>query len=114
MKRVHSDEASSSATKKRRVDCATYEKWQRDLDHEYQTTSWLDCSSEKHSGKTVVAKLKCKICSEFESRIQRRKNFSSKWIDGAESMRVSNAPRVINNLIARAFNKLADEERERS
>ena len=82
------DEAG--AIKKRRIDYATFQKWQRDLDREYQTMSWLDCSSEKERGKKVVTQLKCKVCSEFVERIRGRKNFSDKWIVGADSVRVSN------------------------
>ena len=70
---------------KRRVDYATFQKWQRDFDCEYQTMSWLDCSTEK-CGKKVVDKLKCKVCSEFVDRIRSSKNFSDKWIVGANSI----------------------------
>ena len=35
-------------------------------------------------------KLKCKACSEFVDRIRSRKNFSDKWIIGADSVRISN------------------------
>lgn len=52
--------------------------------------SWLDCSSEAESGKKVVAKLKYKVGTEFEEKIKGRKNFSSKWIIGADSVRISN------------------------
>ena len=41
---------------KRRVDYATFQKWQCDFDHEYQTMSWLNCSIEKECGKKVVDK----------------------------------------------------------
>ena len=124
---------------KRRVDYATFQKWQRDFDREYQTMSWLDCSTEKERGKKVVDKLNCKVCSEFVDRIRSRKNFSDKWIVGADSVRVSNVrDHAQNNQhlhamsllkkrsaeaagldplsstpIAKAFNNLADEEREK-
>ena len=34
--------------------------------------------------------MKCKVCSEFEHNIKGRKNFSDKWIVGADSVRISN------------------------
>ena len=90
MKRSQDESATCSTTKKRRVDYATFQKWQRDLDREYQTMTWLDCSSEKERGKKVVVQLKCKVCSDFVEKIRGRKNFSEKWIVGADSVRVSN------------------------
>ena len=124
---------------RRRVDYATFQKWQRDLDREYQTLSWLKCSTEKERGKKVVDKLKCKACSEFVDRIRSRKNFSDKWVVGADSVRVSNVRDHAQNQqhlhamsllrkrnaeaagldplsstpIAKAFNNLPDEEREK-
>ena len=125
--------------KKRRVEYSTFLKWKRDLDREYQTMSWLDSDSETDSGKKVVSKLKCKVCKEFEERISSRKNFSSKWIVGADSVRVSNVRDHAQNdqhthamcllkkqhaicaglgpstyaCIAQAFVKPSDDEREK-
>ena len=70
MKRRRDMQDEAGATKKRRVNYATFQKWQHDLDREYQTMSWLDCSSEKECGKKVVTQLKCKVCSEFVERIR--------------------------------------------
>lgn len=75
---------------KRQVEFATFQKWQRDLDRDYATMSWLDCSCHKVGGKKLVFKLRCKVCSEFVDRIRGLKNFSDKWIQGADSVRVSN------------------------
>ena len=41
-----------------------------------------------HRGK--VEKLKCKVCAKYKDRIISRKNFSGKWIDGADSVRTTN------------------------
>ena len=86
-----------------------------------------------------MTQLKCKVCSEFVERIRGRKNFSDKWIVGADSVRVSNVCDHAQNdqhthamsllkkhraesaglgpssyaPIAQAFNKLSDEEREK-
>ncbi len=101
--------------------------------------SWLDCNAEKEGGKKVVAKLKCKVCTEFVDKIRGRKNFSEKWIVGADSVRISNVRDHAKNdqhahamtllkqqqsqsaglgpssyaPIAQAFTKLSDDEREK-
>ena len=72
---------TSAAAKKRRVEYSTFQKWKKDLDREFLTVSWLDYTCEKVKGNTVVSKLKCKVCGEFEDRIKGRKNFD-KWIVG--------------------------------
>ena len=38
----------------------------------------------------VVDKLKCKVCIKFKSRIAGRRNYSDKWVVGADSVRTSN------------------------
>ena len=38
----------------------------------------------------VVEKLKCKVCAQFAERIRGRRNFSEKWIVGADSVCTSN------------------------
>ena len=121
------------------VDYDAFQKWQCNFDHEYQTMSWLDCSTEKEHSKKVVDKLKYEVCSEFVDRIRIRKNFSDKWIIGADSAWVSSVrDHTQNNQhlhamlllkkrsaeatgldplssppIAKAFNNLANEEREK-
>jgi len=128
-------------TSKRRVDYAIFQKWQCDLDREYQTMSWLDCSCDREGGKKPVNKLRCKVCSEFVDRIRGMKNFSDKWIVGADSIRVSNVREHAQNKqhehamsllrkrsttsagldplassaspIVRAFVTLSDEEKEK-
>ena len=90
MKRSQDESGTCSTIKKRHVDYATFQKWQRYLDREYQTMTWLDYSSEKEQGKKVVVQLKCKVWSDFVEKIRGRKNFSEKWIVGADSVRLSN------------------------
>ena len=81
----------------------------------------------------------CKICTQFEEKIKSRKNFSSKSITGADSVRISNVCDHVRNdqhthamsllkeqrtlsadlgpssyaPIAQAFAKPSDEEREK-
>ena len=77
-RRETQDEGELAGAKKRRVDFTTFQKWQRDLDREYQTKSWLDCDAEKEGAKKVVTKLKCKVRAEFVEKIEGRKNFSDR------------------------------------
>lgn len=90
MKRAGVSTASALEAKKRHVGYETFTKWQRDLDREWQTISWLDCKSEMECGKKLVTKLSCSICKKYQDQIKGRRNFSEKWITGAESLRTSN------------------------
>ena len=69
---------------------STYQKWVRDYDHEYKTVSWLDSVTSWHNGEKVVEKLKCKVCTKYKERIISKRNFSDKWIEGADSVRTTN------------------------
>jgi len=89
MKRRH-DTQSKAGNAKKRVTHDTFLKWKRDLDRECQTMTWLDCETGMESGKKIVEKLKCKVCTEFVDKIHGRKHFSDKWICGADSIRTSN------------------------
>ena len=83
------DEAEG--TKKQCVRYATFKKWQRDLNYDHQMMSWFYYNTEKDGAKMVVAKLKCKVYTEFVDKIRGRKNISKKWIIvGADSVTVSN------------------------
>ena len=44
-----------------------------------------------------VNKLRCKVCSKFVDRIRGMKNFSDKWIVGADSIRLSNVQQHAQN-----------------
>ncbi len=52
--------------------------------------SWLDCETSIEAGVKHVAKLKCRVCTKYRDRIVGRKNFSDKWISGADSVRTTN------------------------
>ena len=103
------------------------------------TLTWLDCETRMVGGKKVVNKLRCKICTKFQSSIQSGKNFNDKWMIGAESVCASNVRDHAYNYqythvmklltkerstaeglgpsayapIARALNRLPDDERRR-
>lgn len=138
MKRRREAQDGSGGTKKR-VTYETFKKWQRDFDAECSTMTWLDCETCTEGCKKVVEKLKCKVCAEFADRIRGRRNFSEKWIVGANSVRTSNVRDHAHNdqhkhamsllskqraqssglapasyaPIAKAFNTLSEDERER-
>ena len=94
MKRSHASsnctDGESGPATKRSVAHSTFLKWRGELDKEFQTISWLDCDVRNERVKKVVTKLKCKACIRFESKIVGRRNYSNKWIVGADSVRTSN------------------------
>ncbi len=93
MKRQSSDSQADSApppAKKRLVSLATFQEWKTELDKEYHTLSWLDCVTSGVGTKKSVVKLKCKVCVQFQAKIVGRRNYSDKWISGADSIRSSN------------------------
>ena len=138
MKRVRETQSGAGKAKKR-VTHDTFAKWQRDLDRDCQTMTWLDCETGTESGKKIVEKLKYKVCTEFVDRIRGRKHFSDKWICGADSVRTSNVRDHAHNdqhthamsllkkqraeasglglasyaPITKAFNTLPEDERDR-
>ena len=77
MKRIRSegiDELEESEVKRRTVSHSTFLKWQKELDKEFKTLTWLQCEV---GGKNVTA-LKCSTCATFEKNITGRRNFSDK------------------------------------
>ena len=81
------DDNEDGRCKKRTIQLDTFKKWQRDFDKEIKSITWLDCVT---SGKKEVVALRCTVCYRFKERIQSSRNFSDKWIVGADSLRTSN------------------------
>ena len=73
------DQCTEATPKKRAVIFNTFQKWQREFDKELRT---MTCETRMTGGKRTVEILKCKVCTKIESKIDGRKNFSSKWIRG--------------------------------
>ena len=90
MKRAPSVDEDTICKQPRHVEHGTFLKWRRELEREYETGLWLCCSTEKKNNKMIVTELRCKVCAEHEDAISGAKNFSDKWIYGAESVRISN------------------------
>ena len=90
MMRLRDSSTEDSNSKRREVTFFTYKKWLTELDRCHQTISWLDCDTRLIEGKSVVTRLKCRVCTKHKARISGRKHFSNKWIEGAESIRTSN------------------------
>ena len=90
MKRGPSKASEGEPAQKRAVSYETFKMWRTVLDREYQTVSWLDCEAVPESGKKAVKRLKCSVCSKFKANIRGRRNFSERWIIGADSVRTSN------------------------
>ena len=85
-----SSTTATSATKRRKVSLATYQKWKSGMDKDCPTMSWLGCETSGVGAKKTVDKLKCKVCIQFQSKIKSRRNYSVKWVLGADSVRTSN------------------------
>ena len=60
------------------------------MDKECQTLTWLDCDSELVRTNRIVQKLRCIVCTKYKERIWSRRNYSDRWLVGAESVRNSN------------------------
>lgn len=90
MKRQSSADPPALPDKKRLVSLVTFQKWKTELEKECHTLSWLACETTGVGAKKSVVKLRCSVCVQYQSRIEGRRNYSSKWIDGADSIRSSN------------------------
>lgn len=82
------ESSESDIAKKRRVEVKSYQKWQKELDKDYQTLSWLECTTT--TSKDLVDELKCKVCAKFMDKLVGMRNFNDKWICVAKSLRISN------------------------
>ena len=60
------------------------------MDNDCNTLSWLECETSGTAGKKTVEKLSCEVCTQYQSKIAGRRNYSDKWISGASSVRTSN------------------------
>ena len=76
--------------RKRYIQYDTFKKWKRNLDKECKTITWLECETVMECGRKMMRALKCSVCTKFRTRIESSRNFSDKWILGAESLQTSN------------------------
>ena len=83
-------EFERSVSPRSKVAYATFKKWKAEMDKDCQMVTWLDGDTEMQAGKRFVTKLRCSICTKFKTGIVTRRNFSERWIAGAESVRNSN------------------------
>ena len=92
---VSTDSSSSSSSgstikkSKRQVSVATFEKWQRQFDGDYQTLLWLRCTKDG-THKSLVSTLWCDVCRQYEAKITGMRNFSDAWITGSTNHKSSN------------------------
>lgn len=91
MKHLSSDSDSiASESKRHKVSYSIYQKWKTEIDKEFNTLTWLDCETFGAESLKTVEKLKCALCTKYESSIEGRRNYSSKWVTGADSVKTSN------------------------
>ena len=83
------DEQQPPEKKRRSVKYDTFKRWQSEFDPEL---TWLDsdCVATVESRNQIVKQLKCQICTKYQNRITGIRNFSNKWIVGADCLRTSN------------------------
>ena len=55
-----------------------------------QNCDVLGCETEMARGKRWVKCLNCTIFKKYKERISGRRNYSERWISGADSLRMSN------------------------
>ena len=90
MKRRVSQTALAPEAKKRKRMYATFSKWKVDMDKECRTVTWLNCDTEVQASKRFVTKLRCSICTKLKMKLKGQRNFSERWITGAESVHNTN------------------------
>ena len=84
------DEDNEQGARKCTIQFDTFKKWQRDFDKELKSLTWLERITQTHVGKKTIVALRCSVCCRFKERIESSRNFSNKWIVGADSLRTSN------------------------
>ena len=67
-----------------------YEKWWCDFDRECKTVTWLGCETRTSGGKQVVVRLNCSVCMKYKKKTMGRRNYSKRWIIGADSLCTGN------------------------
>ena len=78
---------SCKKTSIRQVTKATFDKWQRDNDRDYQTLVWLRCELERDN--VHVAFLFCDVCKRYKDNIISMRNFQMTWITGTTNQKIS-------------------------
>ena len=82
-----SSSSSTSKKSKRQVSIATFEKWQRQYDSDYQSVLWLRCTKDD-TDRSLVSTW-CDVCRQYKAKITGMRNFSSCWITGSANHRTS-------------------------
>ena len=88
-KRSVGTSASSSASKQSKRQLSTCEKWQRELDLDYQTLLWLRYDVDA-ANRSLVNTLWCEVCRTYQAKIQFKRNFSAVWVTGSTNHKSSN------------------------
>ena len=88
MKRTRREE--NAALKKAGVLYETFEKWKLNFNAQYSTASWLDCTTSLVAGQKYATSLKCTVCIKYCEHINSLRNYSNKWIVGADAFRICN------------------------
>eukprot|EP00731_Ephydatia_muelleri_P021914 Em0014g505a len=79
-------EGVPAAKKGRNLSIHTAHKWIAENEKELTTATWL---TYERLDRDIVAALKCKICTMFESKLIGMRNFSRAFIDGCTNLKAS-------------------------
>lgn len=81
---------TTSSTVTGKLTRLTVEKWKHNDLAQYEADTWLDYDTSKTETGKYCTVLKCKVCTQFQSSIEKRKNFSRAFIDGSTNFRLTN------------------------
>jgi len=90
MKRTQHDAEAGPSKKKQGVFLETFEKWKLNFNAQHSSATWLDCTTSVVSGRKYATSLKCTICTKYSMHISSLRNYSDKWIVGADAFQTSN------------------------
>ena len=101
--------SSSEPAKRKKVKHESYKKWVREYDRECQTVMWLEC--ENGGRYETCDKAQMSSMHQVQGQDYNWKNFSDKWISGADSVRTTNVlDHVKSNQIVHAMNLLRKQQ----
>ena len=92
------EEEQGISHNKEEVQCATFQKWQREFDRDCKTVT---CKAVVEGGTKVVRKLKCTVCTWFRSQILCKQNFRDQWINGVYTPVIYVTTLVVNSIAMR-------------
>ena len=79
---------STAKKAKRLIAITTVRKWQRELNNDHATMTWLKFEIDEGTAGRVSS-MYCDVCRTYKDNIQGMRNFSNTWLAGSTNFRVS-------------------------